>query len=145
MHQIDMSELTTLITAFFGGLALLAGAFFKYMSGREKAASLERKEERAKFEKIVDVLTESKDKQTQALIQNTNAMREMAKATKKSAEEAAERNGHLAELVIENKKSSDAQYTAIVDAIHDMKEQHVGTQHADKQTVVHETVKNKRS
>ena len=143
MHQIDMSELTTLITAFFGGLALLAGAFFKYMSGREKAASLERKEERAKFEKIVDVLTESKDKQTQALIQNTNAMKEMAKATKKSAEEAAERNGHLAELAIENKKSSDAQYTAIVDAIHDMKEQHVGTQHVDKQTVVHETVKNK--
>lgn len=131
---IDMADFVPIIGAFFGGLALLAGAFFKYMDIREKAAKEERKEERAKFEKIVTVLTESRDANTKAIEKNSEAMMEVANATKKAADEAEKRNGHLAELQLASQKMIADNFNAI----HNISEQKV--QH---QTVLNETVKAK--
>lgn len=124
-----MSDIVPVMTAFFGGLAVLAGAFFKYMATREKAASEERKQQS-------DIFTDALNRLGKHIDSNTNAHKEVATATKKAASEAEKRNGHLAELAVENKKSNAEQYTAILTAISDMREQHVGVQQVDKQTVV---------
>lgn len=129
-----MADFVPIIGAFFGGLALLAGAFFKYMDIREKAARAERQEERVEFEKIITVLTESRDANTKATQKNTEAMMEVANATKKAADEAEKRNGHLAELQLASQKMIADNFAAI----HNINEQKV--QH---QTVMNETVKTK--
>lgn len=67
------------------------------------------------------------------LDKNTKAMQEVAKASTKAAKEAEKRNGHLAELAIENKESTLAAISMIKDNIH--------TQHVDRQVVDNQTIK----
>lgn len=98
------------VTAIFAGIIALAGAFFAFIKW------------------VVSKLTDSFDK-------NTEAMNNVAKATTKSAKEAATRNGHLAELSMENKKSNAEQNEAILKAISDLPTQHVTAQLVDKQIV----------
>jgi len=140
MWELDMADIVPVMTAFFGGLTVLTGAFlgafFKYMAIRERSSREERKQQEEAFATIIEKLGGHIDESTEVQRQGNI--------------EAAERNGHLGEqnikiteLVIENKKSNAKQYTAVLSAISDMKEQHVKNQRVDKQTVVHETVKNK--
>jgi hypothetical protein len=76
------------ITATLVGVGGLVTLFIKYIEGRDKA----------------------QDKRDQifaaALATNTAAMQAVATSTNKSAREAKERNGHLAELAIENNKNN---------------------------------------
>lgn len=124
--EVNMSDLSTLLTAFFAGLAALAGLFFTYMGKREKAAELERKATQKQFERTLDMFAKATDK-------NTKAMQEVAKATTKSAKEAEKRNGHLAELQLASQKM----IADNLKAIHHVKEQHV-----EHQVVENETVEN---
>jgi hypothetical protein len=82
-------------------------------------------------------------KQTTAL---TAAISRMAKATKdgqekvakaveKQALEAEKRNGHLAEIAVENKDSNFKQNQDILNAISNLPIQHIGKQIVDKQTI----------
>lgn len=80
----------------------------------------------AGFFKLLNKLSKSMDRNTRAheVVAKTN--KEIAKAVNKQSAESAERNGHLAELIIESK------------------EQIISThQHVDKQEVEHQTVKGK--
>ena len=138
-----MADVVPIMTAFFGGLALLAGAFFKYMATREKAAAMERKQQSEVFVAALDKLGKHIDKSAEVQERSIVEAKLGREAQQKAAQEAENRNGHLAELSIENKKSNAEQYSVIIKAISDMKEQHVGLQHVDKQTVVTETVKHK--
>jgi hypothetical protein len=70
-----------------------------------------------------------------ALDKNTDAMKAVAKSNDKQAKEAEKRNGHLAEIAVENKNSNFTQNQAILTAITNLKSQHIGTQVVDKQTV----------
>ena len=74
------------IAAILAGIASIIGLFMKYISTRDK--SQERRD---------DIFVA-------ALADNTSAMKKVADATSKSAKEAKERNGHLAELSTENKQ-----------------------------------------
>lgn len=77
-----------IIVAIIGGIGAMFGTFLKYVSNRDKAQ--ERRD--LAFAK--------------ALNSNTAAMKEVAKQTKKAADEAAQRNGHLAEIAAENQKTN---------------------------------------
>lgn len=70
-----------------------------------------------------------------ALNKNTKAMNSVAAATTKSAREAEKRNGHLADLAIENKRANADQNKAILLAIGNLPTQHVKEQVVDNQTV----------
>lgn len=65
---------------------------------------------------------------SRALDRNTAASREVAEATKQAAREAAERNGHLAELAIENHRAS-------MKALKHLSTQNVNEQHVSKQVI----------
>lgn len=65
---------------------------------------------------------------TRATSANTIALQSIAKETKRGADEAKHRNGHLAELIVESKK-------ATLDAIQNVPAQHVDLQKVDKQVV----------
>lgn len=79
------------ITAILVGVGGIITMFIKYIASRDKAQ--ERRD--AVF--------------ATALATNTAAMQAVAKSTAKSAREAKERNGHLAELAIENNKNNQEQ------------------------------------
>jgi len=64
----------------------------------------------------------------------TKASERGAKATERAAREAAERNGHLAEISVQ-------QGDRIIQHMKEVQEQHVKLQAVDEQVVEHETVK----
>jgi Sec-independent protein translocase protein TatA len=65
----------------------------------------------------------------------TKSNERVAKATEKGAREAKQRNGHLAELAVENNLNNQTMNKAILDAISNLSVQHV-----DKQVVEHQAV-----
>jgi len=73
-------------------------------------------------------LTNVGEKLVTALDRLTDSNRSIAEATNKSAREAEKRNGHLAELAIENHQNT-------VEAIKSIR-----TQHVDVQTIDHQTI-----
>jgi len=75
------------------------------------------------------------DKITKALEGLAKSNERVAKATEKTAKEAKERNGHLAELAVENSKANADANRAILEAVSNITVQHVVTQNVDKQTV----------
>lgn len=102
------------ITAVMGGFTALVGVFLKFVNNMNKAQA-----------KRDDLFAKS-------LNQNTQAMKSVAAATTKAATEAEKRNGHLAELAIENKESTLAAISLIQKNV---RSQHVDTQVVDKQTI----------
>lgn len=66
--------------------------------------------------------------QTKATDKNTEAHMAVAQEIKKGNKEAKDRNGHLAELIIDSKGST-------LDAIQNLPAQHVDTQTVDTQVV----------
>lgn len=116
---MDAAAITALGLIFTG----LTGLFLKFVNDNSKSQSIRDEA----FSKSLDL--------------NTKAMQSVAKATEQSAKEAAERNGHLAELAIENKDSTLTAIAMIKEAVAN---QHVDFQVVDKQTVNNETVKHQR-
>lgn len=68
-----------------------------------------------------------------ALNKNSSSMEMVAKATTKAAKEAEKRNGHLAELAIENKESTLKAISMI--------NSNFATQHVDNQIVEKQSIK----
>lgn len=85
------------------------------------------------FKMIADERKRS-DKKDEAFLKsidaNTKSNKEIAEATKKTAKEAEKRNGHLAELAIENTEKLMQALTHITNQ--DITEQHVKHQTVDK-------------
>lgn len=78
-------------------------------------------------------------KLVQSINAGTRAHEKVAKAITQGNKEAKERNGHLAELVIQQgdatKILADGAVSSIVQAIQDVPEQHIEHQHVDRVTV----------
>lgn len=99
---------------------IVVGLFLKYLvSVNTSQASRDRA-----FASALDKLTKSNEK--------------IATATNKSAKEAEKRNGHLAELAIENKK------TTLIAIAELKKTNNVTTQHIDKQVIENSKVMNNK-
>ena len=100
-----------------GGIIVLASIFLKYISGKDK--SQETRD--MKFSDALDRLNETGKEQ----VKSSN---KIADATVRQAKEAEKRNGHLAELQLEGKAASNANALAILNAVKDIKSQHIGIQ-----------------
>lgn len=91
------------------------------------------------FLKFVGDSQKSQAKRDEVFIKNmkdnTEAMKQVAKATTQSAKEAKERNGHLAELQLKSQEMIDRNYNAVKDAVKNVTSQHIDTQIVEKQTV----------
>jgi len=110
---MDAAAITALGIIFTG----LTGLFLKFVTDNRKS-----QEERDKiFAKNLEA--------------NTKAMKLVAQATQKQAKEAEQRNGHLAEIAVENKQSNYEQSQLILAAISNLPTQHVSRQIVDNQTV----------
>lgn len=112
---MDASSITAIGVIFTG----LVSLFLKFVSDNRK--SQEKRDE--VFAKNLEA--------------NTKAMNLVARATKKQADEAAQRNGHLAELAIENTQATLEAIAAIKSPT--IKEQHVELQTIEKSKVTKQT------
>jgi hypothetical protein len=84
---IAVTELTALLGAIFAAFGGLLVGFYKYAQAREKDFELSR-----------SMAAKEYDKSTQRL---TKALERVAVASERAADEAKDRNGHLAELIIQ--------------------------------------------
>jgi len=109
------------------GIIILASLFLKYISSKDKSQEL-------RDEKFVTAIDTMARTHRDVAISN----KEIAKYTKQGNEEAKERNGHLAELQLEGKSASNANAIAILEAVKEIKTQHVSVQNVDKQTIKEE-------
>lgn len=117
------------IAVMVGAIVTIVGSFLgvaKIMIGYSQKESIANREERTKFAEAVERMALGMEK-----VADTN--RDIATATKRGADEAKERNGHLAELTIQSKNDT-------LKAI-----KHLTTQHVDNQVVNNEFVNNKRT
>jgi hypothetical protein len=105
------------IVTILGILAGMLAGFFAIAKTMLNSATKERdadRQERLKLSEAINHMARNSDK--------------VAAATQRSADEAKQRNGHLAELVIQNTDN-------IVKAVTDHYDQHIQHQVVDKQTV----------
>ena len=120
-HRIvDTVTVVGIITA----LGTIFGLFMKYISSRDKA---QERRESAQAERDAAFVQSLKD--------NTKAMQSVAHETKKAATEAAQRNGHLAEIAAENQAANAIAQKDILDTIAKIKTQTVEHQVVKDQTV----------
>jgi Flp pilus assembly protein TadB len=84
---VQITELATLLTAVFTAFGALLYGFYKYAQAREKD-----------FEASRLIAAKEYDKSTKRL---TQALDRVALASERAADEAKDRNGHLAELIIQ--------------------------------------------
>lgn len=124
----DLTELSVLLTAVFGAFGAILIGFYKYANAREKDFAKSRDNQTAAFEKTIDKLAKSLDA-------NVKAHKDVATQTRRAADEAEKRNGHLAELTIEAR-------TDVIQAIKSLDRQKVTEQEVAHQHV-HEVIKEK--
>ena len=111
-------DVTPIVLALIGLVGAICTGFFKLFADQNKV--------HGKIANGLENLTKSGDKQA-------SAMREIATETKQGNKEAKERNGHLAELQIQ-------QADKIIRHVDNVKNQHVTKQVVDSQEVKVETV-----
>lgn len=119
--QATISELSTVLGVVFAGFGAMLVGFYKYANSREKEFEKSRTAQTVAFDKSIEKLGKN-------LSDNTTAMRAVAEATERSAKEAEKRNGHLAEISVENKNQ-------IIETITQVKKQNVKNQVVEHQTV----------
>ncbi len=125
----SLSELSVLLGAVFGAFGAILVGFYKYAQAREKDFAESRRIEAEAFRETIKTLSIAVDKQTKSIEKQTKSSEKVAKATTKSAKEAETRNGHLAEISVENKNQ-------IIKAINNIKKSdHIATQIVDEQVI----------
>lgn len=125
----SFTELSTLLAVVFGAFGTILVGFYRYAQTRERD-----------FEKSRQIMAEAYERSNEKL---AVSLERVAKATERSADEAKTRNGHLAEiqlenqkLIIEHSKLSKQMIHGSVDkvlkAVQNVKEQHVEHQTVDE-------------
>jgi len=138
------SDAPIIIAAVAAAFTSIMVLFFKYMTNREKQSKIERedgakvaRDERKaaadQFEKMITLLGDNLQK-------NTESNKEIAASTTKQAFEAEKRNGHLAELQLQSQEMFEQLATKNYVAINELKTQTIENQIVNKQTVNHEHV-----
>ena len=77
---------------------------------------------------VITALFKLLNANTKALGKLVDSSEKVAKATTTSAKEAKQRNGHLAELVVDSKKQ-------VIHAVSEVKQQNIGEQHIGTQVI----------
>jgi len=117
------------ITVMIGAIVTIVGSFLavaKIMISQSQKESNANREERARFAQAVEKMANGMEK-----VADTN--KDIAIATKRGADEAKARNGHLAEISMQNKDQ-------IIDAVHGLV---IDKQTVHNQVVEHEHVNSK--
>ena len=117
------------IAVMVGAIVTIVGSFLavaKLMISQAQKEANANREERARFAVAVDKMANGMEK-----VAETN--RDIALATKRGADEAKARNGHLAEISMQNKEQ-------IIEAVHGLV---IDKQTVHNQFVEHEQVNNK--
>lgn len=117
---MQVGELGVLLGTVFGAFGTILYGFYKYAQSREKD-----------FEKSRQIMAASFEKSTKELAKQS---RRVAVATERAAQEAAERNGHLGELIVESRKQTEAIANKAVKEI-------ISKQTVKEQKVEHQTIK----
>ena len=115
-HSNQISE--QVLLGIIGFFSLLIGGFFKMIANQNRSQE--------KLTRAIDTLGKNSNK-------NANAQKQTAEATIRGNKEAEKRNGHLAELVLQNSKQMEVvagQATKkIMNAFQNVNEQVVEHQH----------------
>lgn len=98
---MDANDVGVIIAAVSALVVGMAGVFFRYVSSIAKQDKNERIE-------ILKMNSEALTLLSKSLADNTSSNKEIAAATKRSAAEAKERNGHLAELQLKGQEMFNA-------------------------------------
>ena len=132
---MESQEVTLIIGAVSALVVAVAGTFLKYLKSITKADREERIETAKLNASALSLLA-------QTLQDNTLSNREIAEATKRSADEAKERNGHLAELQLKSQEMIDRNLKAykkdnkeVCKRIREISTQHVARQEVDVQSI----------
>lgn len=136
-----MNDIIT--TTLIGAIVTITGSFFAYLISKRKE---DRKDKVARDKKNQDMMNMLID----VVKENSLANKRVAEATERAADEAKERNGHLAEITMEArkqseklfdrnlrsyKKSQDALAKVVCKQMQEVKKQHVQRQEVDKQII----------
>lgn len=113
-----LPELGVVLGTVFTGFGAMLVGFYKYASARERD-----------FEQSRNMAAAAYDKSNEKL---GKALDRLTAASERSADEAAERNGHLAELQIEARKDIIEGLRHVVSLV---KEQKVKTQNVEHQHI----------
>ena len=125
----NLAGLATLLTAVFGSLLTILLGFYKYAQAREKEFEKSREMAAKEYAKSTRIIAKSFNKVSSSLDR-------VAKASERGADEAKQRNGHLAELQLQG-------HAMIQEAISTIQNQTVEHQTVKQSTVENETIKKK--
>ena len=125
--NIDAQGIAIIIAAIAGLVGTMLGVFYKISndSSKERASIVECNA------KLVAGLTKVVQENSDVNRQVVESSNRVAEATERSAQEAKERNGHLAELQLKSQEMIDRNYKAY----QKIDKQHVVNQEVDSQTV----------
>jgi hypothetical protein len=125
---MESQEIAITIGAISALIIGFTTVFFKYINTITKADRSERIKATESNAKSLCLLSK-------ALTANTESNKEIAKETKRSADEAKERNGHLADLMKKAQETAVSVADRNLKAYQEMTRQHVKLQEVDKQRV----------
>jgi hypothetical protein len=125
---MESQEIAITIGAISALIIGFTTVFFKYINTITKADRSERIKATESNAKALCLLSK-------ALAANTASNQEIAKETKRSADEARQRNGHLADLMKKAQETAVSVADRNLKAYQDMDKQHIHIQEVDKQKV----------
>lgn len=128
------------LATIFGAFGTILYGFYRYAQTRERDFEKSRQSQTKAFEKTIDKLSKSIND-----LGKTNER--IAQANERAADEAKERNGHLGELLLSNQEmllahNKDVEKIGenILEAVSNVKEQHVEHQHVEQSRVNEEII-----
>ena len=116
---MQATEVGVIIGSISALVVGIAGVFLKYLTNMSKQDRHERMEILKMNSDAIKMLSES-------LSDNTKSNKEIATATKRSADEAKERNGHLAEIMVEARDTAVQVANRNYECIKVVSDHHVG-------------------
>jgi hypothetical protein len=132
---MEANEVATIIAAVSALIVAVSVAFGKIVSANKK-------QDRISSENIAKMNAQTIELLTKVVQENTDTQRQLVEETRRgteaqvrTADEAKERNGHLAELQIKSQEMIDRNFEYYQSCFKSLKEQHVESQTVDKQIV----------
>lgn len=127
--DMDAQGIAIIIGSIGGLVAAMLGVFYKITKDNSKERASTAKCNAELISKLTMVVQENSDVNKQ-VVESSNRV---ATATERSAQEAKERNGHLAELQLKSQKMIDRNFQSY----QKINKQHVVNQEIDLQTIYH--------
>lgn len=136
-------DTTSITITLIGAIVAVVGSFLAYLINRRKEDRKDRELVKTESQEIMGLLVS-------VIKENTEANQKVAAATERAADEAKERNGHLAEITMEARKQSEKLFDRnlksykkcqadlmgeVKKEVQSVKSQHVTHQEVDQQII----------